>query len=105
MAAKVAFLDRLIAAYGPEAAEARRRFREAVKDAVQRMWPGEAGSPARLAPNAQAGNAVYVSVQGLSRRDDTQRKLKDQATSVATDLGQIRSLLVAQGLPRFQSRC
>jgi len=51
-----------------------------------------------LAPNIQAGNAVYVAVQNLSPRDDTQRKLKDQAESLATDLGQLRSLLQAQSV-------
>jgi hypothetical protein len=99
MAAKVAFLDRVLAVYGPEAAEARTRFHEAVKDAVMAMWPGETGVPAHLAPNTQAGNVVYGAVQGLSPHDDTQRKLKEQATTLATDLGQLRSLLVAQTVP------
>src|SRR5262245_56005130 len=66
MAAKVAFLDRVLSIYGPEAAEARVRFHDAVKEAVRQMWPGEARLPARLAPNRQAGNAVYVAVQDLS---------------------------------------
>ena len=99
MAAKVAFLDRVLAVYGPEAAEARTRFHEAVKEAVMAMWPREVSQPGKLTPNMQAGNAVYAAVQGLSPRDDTQRKLKDQATTVATDLGQLRSLLLAQSVP------
>jgi hypothetical protein len=99
MAAKVAFLDRVLSVYGPEAVEARARFHEAVKAAIGQMWPEQAGRPPRLAPNMQAGNAVYAAVQDLSPHDDTQRKLKDQATSVATDLGQLRSLLVAQSVP------
>src|SRR5256885_1954449 len=41
MAAKVAFLDRVLAAYGPEAARARGECRDAVADAVRRMWPGD----------------------------------------------------------------
>ena len=99
MAAKIAFLDRVLATYGPDAAEARRLFHDSVRDAVQRMWPEEAGLPARLAPNTQIGNAMYVAVQNLSPRDDTQRKLKEQAASLATDLGQLRSLLQAQSVP------
>src|SRR6266481_5109453 len=55
MAAKVAFLDRVLAAYGPEAADARAQLRGAVEAAVQQMWPGEANMPARLAPDTQAG--------------------------------------------------
>ena len=58
MAAKVAFLDRVLAIYGPEAAEARTRFHEAVKEAVMAMWPREASGSAQLAPNPKAGNAV-----------------------------------------------
>src|SRR6516165_11762360 len=96
MAAKVAFIDRLLAIYGPEAAEARVRFHDAVNEAVQQMWPEEARRPAQLAPNAQAGNVVYGVLQALSPHDDAHRKLKEQAISVGIDIGQLRSLLVAQ---------
>src|SRR5262245_36403550 len=58
MAAKVAFLDRVLGIYGPEAAEARVRFHDAIKEAVRQIWPGEARLPAHLAPDRQAGNAV-----------------------------------------------
>ena len=99
MAAKVAFLDRVLAIYGPEASEARARFHEAVKQAVQQMWPEKVRLPAHLAPNMQAGNVVYAAVQALTPHDDAQRKLKDEATTLAIDLGQLRSLLVAQSVP------
>lgn len=99
MAAKVEFLDRVLATYGPEAAEARSPFHDAMTDTIQRMWPEEAGSPASLAPNPQTGNAMFAAIQSLSPRDDAQRKLKDQATSLAIDLGQLRFLLHAQSVP------
>ena len=99
MAAKVAFLDRVLAMYGPEAADARGRFEEGVRDTIKRMWPEEAGLPARLAPNTQTGSAMYAAMQNLSPRDEAQRKLKDQAVSLATDLGQLRFLLQAQSVP------
>jgi hypothetical protein len=99
MAAKVAFLDRVLATYGPEATDARSRFHDSVNDAVKRMWPEETGMPASLAPNTRAGDAMYVAVQNLSPHDEMQQKLKDQAVSLATDLGQLRSLLHAQGVP------
>src|ERR1043166_3048955 len=60
MASKISFLDRVLAVYGPEAAEARTRFHDAVKEAVLQIWPGEARPPSHLAPNTQAGNAVYA---------------------------------------------
>ena len=45
MAAKVAFLDRVLALYGPEAADARVQFREVMTRGVQGLWPTEAGAP------------------------------------------------------------
>lgn len=103
MAAKVAFLDRVLSIYGPEAAEARVRFHDAVKQAVQQMWPEEAREPAQLAPNTQEGNVVYGVVQALSPHDDAQRKLKEQAISVGIDIGQLRSLLAAQSVPSIST--
>ena len=58
MAAKVTFLGRVLADYGPEAAGVRARLRETVEEAIQQMWPGEMRRPAHLAPDTQAGNAV-----------------------------------------------
>jgi hypothetical protein len=103
MAAKVAFIDRVLAVYGPEASEARARFHDAVEEAVQQMWPEEARRPAQLAPSAQTGNVVYGVLQALSPHDDAQRKLKEQAISVGIDIGQLRSLLVAQSVPSIST--
>src|SRR5438046_2156606 len=78
MTAKVAFLDRVLALYGPEAATARDECRDAVADAVRRMWPGERGGPAQLAPNEQLGDAVYVSIHWLSPRHSVLLRLESQ---------------------------
>jgi hypothetical protein len=99
MAAKVAFLDRVLALYGPEAAEVRTELRAAVAAAVQRLWPTDRREHGLLAPNEQAGDAVYVAIQGLSPHDDTQRALKTQVANLMVDLGQLRSLLIAQSIP------
>ena len=99
MAAKIAFLDRALAAYGPEAANARAECRDVVTDAVRRMWPEESGGSARVAPNEQAGDALYFAVLHLSPHDDLQRALKEQAATVMVDLAQLRSLLQAQAIP------
>ncbi len=99
MAAKVTFLDRVLALYGPEAAEARADLRAAVADAVQRIWPKDQSGPAQLAPNQQAGDAVYVTILRLSPHDDTQRAVKAQVGTLLVDLGQLRTLLVAQSIP------
>jgi hypothetical protein len=98
MAAKVAFLDRVLAAYGPDAATARDRYRATVQEMVGQLWP-EKGSTARLAPDVPLGNAVYAAIQSLSPENDTQRAAKSQAASLAIELGQLRTLLCAQMVP------
>jgi hypothetical protein len=99
MAAKVAFLDRVLALYGPEAAEARTELRAAVFAAVQHLWPADRNRPGQLTPGEQGGDMVYVAIQGLSPRDDTQRALKTQIANLMVDLGQLRALLIAQSIP------
>jgi hypothetical protein len=97
MTAKVVFLDRVLGLYGPEAADARGELREAVADAVRRIWPEERSGP-QLAPNEQMGETFYVTVQRLSPHDDTQRVLKTQAATLMVEIAQLRSLLQAQSV-------
>jgi hypothetical protein len=99
MAAKMALLDRVLALYGPEAADARGKCHDAVADAVRRMWPGERGGPVQLAPNEQMGEVLYVAVQRLSPQDEMQRGLKTQATNLMVQLAELRALLQAQAIP------
>jgi len=81
MAAKVALLDRVLALYGPETAEARRALRDATADGVRRTWPAERSGPVRLDPNPQMGDAVYAPISHLAPRDDAQRALKTEAAN------------------------
>src|SRR5882724_8908125 len=97
MAAKVVFLDRVLTGYGPETAQTRALLREAVEElAHHRMQLPKANTRVNLAPNTQAGNAIYLAIQHLTPRDEMQRSLKSQATTLALDLGQLRTLLVAE---------
>ncbi len=98
MAAKIALLDRVLAACGPVAAPARRQFREAIVEMVQQIWPGT-GKAARLAPDVHGGNTVFAAIQAIPVQDDTQRVIKAQATTFAVELGQVRTLLYAQAVP------
>src|SRR5204863_3261317 len=63
------------------------------------IWPADRSRPGQLAPNEQAGDAVYVAIQSLSPHDDTQRALKTQIANLMVDLGQLRALLIAQSIP------
>ncbi len=99
MAAKVAFLDRVLRLYGPEADEARADLRTVIAEAVRRIWATDQTRLAQLAPNQQAGDALYLTIQRLSPHDDAQRTLKTQVVTLLVDLGELRSLLVAQSIP------
>jgi hypothetical protein len=99
MAAKVAFLDRVLSIYGPEAAALRSQFRDAIEHNVRQMWSEDAGGLGSLTSNTSWGDAFYGALQSLSPKDDTQRSLKAQALSLGIELAQLRTLLVAQSVP------
>jgi hypothetical protein len=99
MAAKVALLDRVLALYGPEAADARHALRDAIADGIRRTWPAKPGGRVRLDPNEQLGDAVYVAIHRLAPHDDTQRALKTEAATLMVQLSELRSLLRAQAVP------
>ena len=95
MAAKVSFIDRVLGLYGPDAAPLRLQFHTAVEEATRQIWSPAVGGGAI---NVNAGDALYAAIQKLSPRDDMQRTLKDQASNLAVELAQIRTLLRAQSL-------
>lgn len=96
MAAEVAYLNRVLIAFGPGAADARLQFQGSVKDTVSRMWPLEAGARAQLDVETPFGDSVFHAIQSLSPRDEDQRSLKLQATTLAMSLGLHRVLVAAQ---------
>ena len=96
MAAKVAFLDRVLKLYGSETADARHELRDAIADGVRRTWPAKRSGPVRLDPNQQMGDAVYAAI---SPHDDAQRALKAQAATLMVQLAELRTLLQAQSVP------
>ena len=99
MASKITFLGRVLDAYGPDAADVRAQLRNTTDEVVQKMWPGQMRRPIDRNPDVQAGNLAYAALQQLSPQNDMQRVLKSQATTLAGDLAQTRSLLAAQSVP------
>jgi hypothetical protein len=80
MAAKIVFLDRVLANYGSETAETRDLLRRSVGSAINRMWPdSKMSQPAQLDPSATSSEAFFNSIQQLSPQNDAQRSLKSQA--------------------------
>src|SRR5437870_13874997 len=64
MAAKIVFLDRVLANYGPETAKTRELLRGSVGSAINRMWPDKKSSQAaQLDPSVSSGEAFFNAVQ------------------------------------------
>ena len=96
MAAKFAFLDRTLAHYGPEAAQARIVLHRALEVAIPRIWPENKLQEAPLAPTAAGSEALFDMLQKLAPQTEAQRTLKALALALASDLGQMRWLLFEQ---------
>jgi Protein of unknown function (DUF4239) len=97
MAAKIVFLDRVLANYGSESAESRDLLRRSADSAINHMWPDKKSShTAELDPSESSGEVFFNSIQNLSPQNDVQRSLKSQAAQIAMDLGQMRWLLFEQ---------
>jgi len=99
MASKIAFLGRLLDAYGPEASGVRAQLQDTVEASIQKMWPGQMRRPVDRNPDTAAGNLAYAALQQLSPENAMQTAIKSQAASMALDLAQTRSLLAAQSVP------
>ncbi len=100
LAAKVAFIDRVLRAYGPDADEVRSQFREMVEESTWRLWPRVNDIPDQFRPDGHDYYSVFIAeqLQRLTPRDDTQRNLKTEATTLVMEFGQLRSMLTAQSV-------
>jgi hypothetical protein len=96
MAAKVLFLDRILASYGPEASEAREMLRRTLERAIAQIWPGDRSQQAQLDPSTNRSDHFYDILEKLSPANDRQRQLKSYAQATAMEIGQMRWLLLVQ---------
>ncbi|MBA3962868.1 MAG: hypothetical protein H0X40_13365 [Chthoniobacterales bacterium] len=98
MAARIAYLDRGLANYGPETAGSRALLREIVERMIAKLWPdSDSAIDLRDDLSGFRGAQLYDSIQKLSPANDLQRSLKSQALTATGDLGQMRWLLAEQG--------
>jgi hypothetical protein len=94
MSANVVLLDRVLAHYGPETKEARDLLHNAVARTLDLIWHQD---HSEMVPTAAGGEVIYDKIQALSPKNDAQRALQAQASSMAIDLGQLRWLMFEQG--------
>jgi hypothetical protein len=92
MAAKIIYLDRLLANFGPETADTRAMYRDVVQRISDRMWPDDASDEVQLDPRATKTEELFAAIQSLDAKDDRQKTLKSEAISTCLDLGQMRWL-------------
>jgi hypothetical protein len=94
MSANVVLLDRVLAHYGPETKEARDLLHDAVARTLDLIWHQD---HSEMVPTAAGGEVIYDKIQALSPKNDAQRALQAQASSMAIDLGKLRWLMFEQG--------
>jgi hypothetical protein len=95
--AKIAFLDRLLAHYGPETNGARTLLREVVIENIGRVWPRERKKNGKLERPATRPEDLLDLINQLKPKDDAQRSLQAQALNLVMSLGQTRWLMYTQG--------
>ena len=88
LAANTVLLDRLLAAYGPEASDARHALRIVVSN-FNHLTLGEGGG-------AQSSRALAEAIQVLSPQTDNQHFVKNQAMGLAIQLAQTRWMMIEQ---------
>jgi hypothetical protein len=97
-AAKIIFLDRLLADYGPETRDTREQLRRTVAATIEILWPKK--------NNGTSGMTDYERLNGMQITQmtllkvipttDAQRRLYDTAQQILTDLRQSRWVLIAR---------
>lgn len=99
MGADTLMLDRVLAAYGPEAAETRALLRQTVGGMVGNVWRDGATREA-VFDNAAidtAGLQIFRKIHELAPKDEVQRALKDEAAEIIKNLFKERWQLLTEG--------
>jgi len=94
-AANVILLDRTLAHYGPETASVRIAIHNSMSHIIEVLESGNSGRS-----RSQEGEAIFDMIQELSPKDDNQRSMRAEASSVATQLARIRWLVYEQNNER-----
>jgi hypothetical protein len=98
LAADYVMLDRVLAYYGPEAAEARAALRNVLAGLLEsrEASPITTKSLSTIKSGAIVGNSLVGRLMALSPQNDNQRSFKGEAISVALQLGHTRWLMFEQ---------
>ena len=97
-AAKAIMLDRLLAQYGPEAAQARAELKGSFANAMQLLWPEHGTGDAGLSrvEAGRGGEQVSEMLRRLSPQTEVQRSVLAQALPLSSDMVLSRWVLIEQ---------
>jgi len=95
-AAKIIFLDRVLADYGPETKATREQLRRTVAASIEMIWPNEkTGASGLTAYERMNGMQVtQMMLLKVTPTTDAQRQLYATAQQILTDLRQSRWILI-----------
>ena len=88
--------DRVMASYGPDAAEARAIFRHLVAARLERAWLNSGGARQGPGVTHEKDEGLIERVVNLQPATDSQRFAKSRALQLLTDIGDARQLLYEQ---------
>ncbi len=96
--AKVIFLDRVLASYGPDTNEVRGLLRGSVESVVERIWPEHKTKQVELETvEAMRGvERIQDKLRELTPGSSSQRQLQAQALQIVADLAQSRWVVIEQ---------
>lgn len=89
-------LDRRLAHYGPESADARAELRRSINRQIELLWSENGSSKAGAQFATPDGQPVVDKIYELSPKDDRQRAAQSQALGLAVQMGQTRLLMLEQ---------
>jgi hypothetical protein len=106
IAADYVLLDRILANYGAEAADARSTMRTELAHRLEESVRASSADKAYMTikSGARMGETTLDALKALSPKDDNQRFLKQQCLNLEVQLGRTRWLMYAQNtvpFPRF----
>ena len=96
MASNVAFMDQILAVYGPESVAARKALYNSVERMRDHLWPKAVTQTPQTTPNTVSADALYRAITDLSPKNDEQRDLKARVLDVGSEVGKTRFLLFTQ---------
>jgi hypothetical protein len=97
-AAKIIYLDRVLASYGPETKAAREQLRQGVAARIQTIWPGNKADVSGLATFERANSLemFQLKLRELTPANDLQRQMFQQALQLCGEMQQARWLVIEQ---------